>query len=49
MVLVNLQSTGVFSYNRLWQDNHYAIKQAAPVINEEPEEIIVVTVYTFFF
>lgn len=28
---------------------HYAIKQVAPVISEEPEEIIVVTVYTFFF
>lgn len=38
-----------FSYNRLWQDNHYAIKQVVPVIREEPEEIIVVTVYTFFF
>jgi hypothetical protein len=26
-----------------------AIKQVAPVIKEEPEEIVVITVYTFFF
>ena len=38
-----------FSHNGLWQGNHYAIKQVAPVIKEEPEEIVVITVYTFFF
>jgi len=32
-----------------WQDRHYAIKQVAPVIVEEPEETVVVTVYTFYF
>ena len=38
-----------FSHNGLWQGNHYAIKQVAPVIKEEPEEIVVITVYTFLF
>jgi hypothetical protein len=27
----------------------YAIKQVAPVIKEEPDEIVVISVYTFFF
>lgn len=36
-------------YNRQWQGETYAIKQVAPVIVEERDEIVVVTVYTFFF
>ena len=32
-----------------WQGRFYAIKQVAPVIVEEPGEVIVVTVYTFYF
>ncbi len=28
---------------------HYAIKQVAPVIKDEGDEIIVITVYTFYF
>jgi hypothetical protein len=38
-----------FPHDRLWQGNPYAIKQVAPVVKEERDEIIVVTVYTFFF
>jgi len=38
-----------FSFNSTWQNNHYAIKQVAPVIKEEADEIVVITVYTFFF
>jgi hypothetical protein len=38
-----------FRYNALWQGKPYAIKQVAPVIAEEPHEIVVVTVYTFYF
>jgi hypothetical protein len=38
-----------FQYDAQWQGRHYAIKQVAPVIVEEQNEIIVVTVYTFFF
>jgi hypothetical protein len=38
-----------FQYNKLWRGRRYAIKQVAPVIVEKQNEIIVVTVYTFFF
>jgi len=36
-------------YNRTWRGKHYAIKQVAPVVVERADEIVVVTVYTFFF
>lgn len=38
-----------FTFDRTWQGNWYAVKQVAPVIKEETEEIVVVTVYTFYF
>ncbi len=38
-----------FNFGRTWQGNTYAIKQVAPVIVEESDEIVVVTVYTFYF
>jgi hypothetical protein len=38
-----------FGFNRRWRGKHYPIKQVAPVIKEESDEIIVITVYTFYF
>lgn len=38
-----------FQYNQEWRGRRYAIKQVAPVIAERSNEIVVVTVYTFFF
>jgi len=38
-----------FQYNAEWQGRFYAIKQVAPVVAEAQNEIIVVTVYTFYF
>lgn len=38
-----------FPFDRIWQGNRYSIKQVAPVIKEEAAEIVVITVYTFFF
>ncbi len=38
-----------FPYNGSWQGKTYAIKQVAPVIKEEADEIVVIAVYTFFF
>ncbi len=38
-----------FQYNRTWRGRHYAIKQVAPVIVERADEIVVITVYTFYF
>ena len=38
-----------FAFGQSWQGNIYAIKQVAPVIKEESQEIVVITVYTFYF
>ena len=38
-----------FQFGKLWQRERYAIKQVAPIVKEEPNEIIVVTVYTFYY
>jgi hypothetical protein len=38
-----------FAYGQSWQGNDYAIKQVVPVIKEEADEIVVITVYTFYF
>jgi hypothetical protein len=38
-----------FQYNKQWRGKHYAVKQVAPVIAERADEIVVITVYTFFF
>lgn len=37
------------AFDGVWQGRHYAIKQVAPVIKEELNEIVVITVYSFFF
>jgi hypothetical protein len=38
-----------FVFNHHWQHKRYAIKQVAPVIAESANEIVVITVYTFYF
>jgi hypothetical protein len=38
-----------FQYNKYWQGKFYRIKQVAPVVKEEAYEIVVITVYTFYF
>lgn len=38
-----------FMFDRKWQGKLYRIKQVAPVIKEEADEIVVITVYTFYF
>ena len=38
-----------FAYGRMWQGKVYPIKQVVPVIKEEAKEIVVITVYTFYF
>lgn len=38
-----------FSFGKTWQGRPYAIKQVAPIIREEVQEIVVITVYTFYF
>ena len=36
-------------FNKEWDGQHYNIQQVAPVVDEEPTRIVVITVYTFYF
>jgi hypothetical protein len=38
-----------FTFGKTWQGKPFAIKQVAPVIKDEANEIVVITVYTFYF
>jgi hypothetical protein len=38
-----------FVYNGVWNQRHYAHKQVRPIFVEESKEIIVVTVYVYYF
>lgn len=38
-----------FQYGKAWQGRTYAIKQVVPVVADEPNRLVVVTVYTFYF
>jgi len=38
-----------YAFDAKWQGRHYPIKQVAPVIKAEANEIVVITVYTFYF
>lgn len=38
-----------FTFGKTWHGQAFAIKQVAPVIKEEANEIVVITVYTFYF
>jgi len=38
-----------FQFNSVWQGRQFAMKQVAAVVAEEPNELVVVTVYTFYF
>ena len=38
-----------FSFNGYWRGKHFAIKQVAPVVSEEEDQLVVVTVFVFYF
>jgi hypothetical protein len=38
-----------FQYERLWGGRYYSIKQVLALVADEPEMLVVVTVYTFYF
>ncbi len=38
-----------FQYNSLWGGRIYAIKQVLAIVADEPDALVVVTVYTFYF
>jgi hypothetical protein len=38
-----------FGYNSDWNGTYYATKRVRPIFVEEASEIVVITVYTYFF
>jgi hypothetical protein len=38
-----------FVFGRSWRGKHYAIKQVAPVVAEETNRLVVVTVFVYYF
>ena len=38
-----------FAYNKLWRGKHYAVKQAAPIVVEKNDALVVVTVFVYYF
>jgi len=38
-----------FLHQRLWKGRYYENKQVMPIVAEEPDRLVVGTVYTFFF
>jgi len=38
-----------FVFNAEWNNKHYATKQVRPIFVNEPGEIVVVTVYVYYF
>ena len=38
-----------FAFNAQWNWQNYATKQVRPIFVEEPDEIVVVTVYAYYF
>jgi len=38
-----------FTYDAIWNGAHYATKQVRPIFVDDPDEIVVVTVYVYYF
>jgi len=38
-----------FAFNSCWRGKHYAVKQVAPVVVEETDRCVVVSVYVYYF
>jgi len=38
-----------FAFNGCWRGRTYAVKQVAPVVVEQDDRIVVVTVFAFYF
>lgn len=36
-------------FKKMWDGRFYGIQQVAPVVKEEEDKIVVITVYTFYF
>jgi len=38
-----------FVYNAIWNQRQYGTKQVRPIFVDEPDKIVVVTVYVYYF
>lgn len=38
-----------FQYNSQWQGKSYSLKKVAPIVTETETELVIITVYTFYF
>jgi hypothetical protein len=38
-----------FQFDNLWRGRSYRIKQVAPVVANEPDRVVVITVFVFYF
>ena len=38
-----------FRYDRVWQGRHYGTKQILVIVADELDEMVIVTVYAFYF
>ena len=47
--LGRLESRKNFTFEKEWNKKYYEVKQVRPIFVEEDTEIVVVTVYTYFF
>jgi hypothetical protein len=47
--LGRLECSKDFPYNKTWNKKLYTTKKVRPIFVEEPERVIVVTVYTYYF
>jgi len=47
--LERLECRKDFAYGKEWNKKFYATKQVRPVFVEEASELVVVTVYTYYF
>jgi hypothetical protein len=39
----------IIQFNSYWQGNFYPLKKVVPVVTETEDELIVITVYTYYF
>lgn len=37
-----------FQFSANWIGRHYAVKEVRPIFADEPDEIVVITVYTYY-
>jgi len=47
--LGRLQCQKNFTFNKIWNGKEYAVKQVKPIFMEESGEVIVITVYVYYF